>query len=169
MKTGYSGASGGIFVPANDGFGTVGTFTVSRNAAGDYYVALTAAANSPFYVLPISEGLRLTSFDIVYSIGTAALTTLTAAVYSTQYVAGNAAGTVRTLLAAAALPVVSTTNNIAVANVPVSSPAFVGVHENVGASDNFPDSLDTIELAIVNPGTAVLRLYGAWLYGTREI
>lgn len=170
MKTGLGGASGGQPLHAiESGVGLIGTWTPTRNVAGDYYMALTAAANSPFFIFNIPYGVLLKSFDVIFSIGTAALTTFTAGLYQTQYVTGQAAGTVTTKLAPVSLGTASTTNNIAVVNVPVPAPYFAGVHENAALIDGLPDTLDYVELAIVNPGTAVLRLYAVMLYGNREI
>lgn len=177
-KTSISGASAGIPIDPSQSFGFVGTWALTREAAGNYDMALTAAPNSPFLVFPLVRGVRLLSIDFAYSIATAALTTLTAAVYRRQLRNGQAA-TITTLLAAAALPVAITTN-IAVANLQVGTsiapgaplmPVEVGAHENDpnASSDFFPDTHEWVELAIVNPGTSVFKFYGAWLYGDKQI
>ena len=52
-------SDGSLWLPAVGGVGGfqyfVGTFTATRAAAGDYYEALTAAANSPFVVVDLSQ------------------------------------------------------------------------------------------------------------------
>jgi len=154
-KTYFSG-SGGIFVSASRMTGYVGTFTLTRNAAGNYSLNLTAAANSPFVEVPLDRGLTLTSFDVIYSIATAALTTHTAALYRAKYTTG-AAVAMTTEQAAAAIGT-ATTTNLRVSNIKVASPYDVGVTT---------DAADMLEIAIVNPGTAVYVLYGVMLYGNK--
>lgn len=52
-------SDGSLWLPAAGGAGGVftfvGTFTAVRAAAGDYYMGLTAAANSPFVVVDLSQ------------------------------------------------------------------------------------------------------------------
>lgn len=70
-----------------------GTWTPTRNAASDYSNNKTAAANTSHISADITEllrttsskGMKLKSFDVIYSIGTAALTTHTAVVNSVTY------------------------------------------------------------------------------------
>lgn len=156
-KTYFSG-SGGFFVPASELTGFVGTFALTRNAAGDYSLNLTAAANSPFVWVPLNKGIKLASFDVIYSLATAALTTHTAALYQTTYKNGSASS-VATKQAAAAVGSAITTN-IAVSNIPVTAPYDVGVSTDIA---------DVLEIAIVNPGTSVYKLYGVMLYGQKII
>lgn len=151
-------SDGAIFVGPEKAFGLVGTWTLARNAAGNYSLNLTAAANSPFLVIPLDRGIQLASFDLLFSIATAALTTHTAAVYRSSIVNG-AVATVTNPFAAAPVGTAPTTN-IAVVNLALAQPFEAGV---------VADSLDYLEIAIVNPGTAVYKFYGAVLYGARSI
>lgn len=177
-KTSISGASAGIPIDPSQTFGFVGTWTLTREASGNYDMALTAAANSPFLVFPLVRGVRLLSIDFAYSIATAPLTTLTAAVKRRVMHSGSAP-TVTDLLAATALPTALAANPI-VANLQVGAtiapgaplmPVEVGAHENDpnASSDYLPDTHEWVELAIVNPGTSVFKFYGAWLYGDKQV
>ena len=175
-KSSISGASAGIWIPPSLAIGFVGTWALTREAAGNCDVTLTAAANSPFLVLPLHRGCRLTSIDFVYSIATANLTSLTAAVKQAKYVNG-AVATISDLFAAAAIPGVQTTNiavnNLVVGSAPVPGAELVGLdvgaHENDpnSTTDYLPDTWEYIELALVNPGTSVFKFYGAMLYGDK--
>lgn len=156
-KTYFSG-SGGFFISPQEMTGYVGTFAMTRNAAGNYSLNLTAAANSPFIQIPLDMGITLASFDVIFSIGTAGLTTHTAALYRNTFANGNAAS-VTTEQAAKAIGT-ATTTNISVVNIAVATPYDVGVTA---------DAADVLEIAIVNPGTAVYDLYGVMLYGKKII
>lgn len=176
-KSSISGASAGVWIPPAEDIGFVGTWTQTRNASGDYSLNLTAAANSPFLVIPLDRGILLRSFDLAYSIGTADLTSLTVAVKRRSLTSG-AVSAVSDLLAAAAIAKVQTTNilivNTVVGKAPITGAELVGpviaAHENVaGDPDNLPNTDEWIEIAIVNPGTSVFKFYGCWLYGDRLI
>jgi len=176
-KSSISGASAGIPVPMQKAMGFVGTWAFTRNAAGDYSINLTAAGNSPFLVFPLDRGIRLVSMDLAYSIGTADLTTLTAAIYRRRMVSGSLVA-ITQLLAPTAIPKAQTTN-ILVTNVPVGAviavgqplhPVEIGAHENdINSTDFWPDTDEWLEIAAVNPGTSVLKVYGVWLYGDKQI
>ena len=177
-----SPADPGYFIGPGDAFGFVGTWTLTRNAAGDYSMNLTAAANSPFLIIPIKRGIQLHQFDVIYSIGTADLTTLTAAIYQTPYVAGSAVSPAAKV-AATNIAKVQTTN-IAISRVSLPAAAFLGptavgfYDAGMGGLDgaaapgnplSLSDSADYVELAIVNPGTSVFKFYGVVLYGPRDL
>jgi hypothetical protein len=136
-------------------------------------MALTAGANSPFLAfptIPFMGGVVVTGIDVVYSIGTANLTSLAVSLKRTRYTNG-AVSSISDLLspASAALPAAVTTN-ITVANVPVTGAPVVGAHENdPSGTDYFPDTVEWLELAAVNPGTSVLRVYYVFVYGNKVI
>jgi len=151
-------SDGAIFVPPNKVGLIGGTWTLTRNAAGNYSQLLSAAGETDHLIIPLDRGIRLASFDLIYSIGTADLTTHTAAIYRNSFVSGSAAS-VATFLSPTAVAKVQTTN-IKVANTKIPTPTDLGVTA---------DTLDFIEVEIVNPGTSVYDFYGAVLYGRRAI
>lgn len=204
---------GYIFVPAKDWQFDSGTWTLTRSAAGVWYRALTAAANSPniafdlrrsllgkygpdpmvdfgsnygvanppvgnppsgtngvlnqarsagagaypFQTGHVFRGIQIVEVDVVFSIGTANLTTLAAKISQTKY-ANNAAPVVvdKTPLftGAAALPV-ATQAQPYVKALPCTAPYVLG-NNDAGTDDVF-------ELEIANPGTSVFNLYGAFV------
>ena len=206
---------GSMFIPAGaSGAFTAytGTWTPTRNAAGDYSLNLTAASNSPIIacdlawifnkigndpiwtvslpngatnapsatvtqangggggtaaasgvgVINVSDsfsghilrGFMLLSYDLVYSIGTADLTTLTGALYQTTYTSG-AVTSVATKMGATNIAKAQTTN-VSVVNTVVTTPYVIGA--------NAADVSDFLEINITNPGTSVFKLYGVNLY-----
>ena len=153
------GSDGDIWVPPSRAELFVGTWTLTRNAAGNYSQAWSAAAQTGYVVIPIDRGVRLTSFDLIFSIGTADLTTHTAAIYRNTLVNG-AAASVATYLSPTAVGVTHGTT-ISVVNTKIPVPQV-----DLGIT---ADTLDFIEVAVVNPGTSVYNFYGAVLYGRRAI
>jgi hypothetical protein len=108
----------------------------------------------------VQAGGLFTGFDLTYAIGTAALTSLTPLLYQTSYVnnvavAINASpGGALTPSSGATLPVATQTNPY-VQTVALATPYRIGA-QAVNVSD-------WLELAVVDPGTTVFRLYGVML------
>lgn len=166
--TSFNGSPGGIRIPLQLMQGFVGTFTQTRNATGNYSLNLTAAANSPFLEMLLPP-IYLASFDIAYSVATADLTTFTAAIERNTITSGSAAA-VTELLAATNIGATQTTN-IAISNIALPIPLQVGIGGLTPKStgNTTTDVFDSLELAIVNPGTSVLKIYGVTLYGYKLI
>jgi hypothetical protein len=175
----------GIWVPAstNGWFFASGTWTNTRIAAGNYYQLKTAGAATTIAVvnlaravqralsaLPVSvnvpmgsevqAGGLLTGIDLVYSIGTAALTSLTPLAYQTSYVNNVAAsinaspGGAISLVTLSAVPVATQTNPYSVA-WQFATPYLIGA--------NGTGVADFLEFSIVDAGSSVFGIYGILL------
>lgn len=175
----------GIFLPAWEWLFPNGTWTLTRAAAGDYYMLKTAAAattnpavniskaikrilaaspnapsvNSPFGG-ELQEGGIFTGFDLIYNIGTADLTSLTPTLYETLY-QNNTADAVATPSTLVSYPTsgVATLVKVQTLNYvtkfALASPYIIG--------KNYDDVSDWLELAVVDAGTTVFALYGVML------
>jgi len=175
----------GIWVPGTDGaweyYGA--TWTPTRTAAGNYNNLKTAAAATSYAVVNLAKAIQralsalavsvnaplgaelqagglFTGFDLVYSIATAGLTSLTPLAYQTSY-ANNVApsinaspGGIISLATLSAVPVATQANPYDV-SWQFASPYLIGANA-VGVAD-------FLEFAIVDPGTAVLTIYGILL------
>ena len=150
-----------------------GTWTAARNAQGDLSLNKTAGAATTYLLISLrnmfklvmpsqgmydptqvaDRGVKIKSVNVVYSIGTAALTTHTATFNKVVY-ANNAAnvvsaygGSISGTLATAtqAQPYVST--------LTMGTPAF-----DMTALANL-----NMEIAVVDPGTSVYKFYGVFI------
>ena len=180
----YKETDGGLFLPPSQieipGAGG-GTWTLTRNANGQFYNALTAAAATAIISVglnriafaktgadPINPGLanipetsghdirgvQLTGVQLLYTLGTANMTSITPAFWRNVYSDNIAVPTPTTLggtLSPANFPVVQRTNMYA-QTITLGTPFVVG--------NNAVGTEDVMELTIVNPGTSVFRLYG---------
>ena len=175
----------GIWVPAstNGWFFASGTWTNTRIAAGNYYQLKTAGAATTIAVLNLARAVQralsalpvsvnvpmgsevqagglLTGFDLVYSIGTAALTSLTPLAYQTSYVNNVAAsinaspGGAISLVTLSAVPVATQTNPYSVA-WQFATPYLIGA--------NGTGVADFLEFSIVDAGSSVFGIYGILL------
>jgi hypothetical protein len=176
----------GIFLPATEWIFPDGTWTLTRTAAGNYYQLKTAGAATTHPAVNISKAIRrilaaggtipsinsplgaelqegglFTGFDLIYSIGTAALTSLTPSLYETAYVNDVAPAVTSpggTLLSyptsGVAVPVATQAQpyNFGFA---LTTPYDIG--QNEGAVS------DWLELAVVDAGSSVFGLYGVLL------
>ena len=180
--------SRGILLSAEEWGYPDGTWTLERNAAGNYSYQKTGAAATTHPFVNISRAISrvrsssvnvpmgpelqsgglLTGFDLFYSIGTTALTSLTPTLYQTK-LQNNAAiapvavgGTISPfalitssgLTAISATPVATQANPYAVRYI-LATPYIIGA--------NIADVEDFFELVIVDPGTSVFNLYGIGL------
>jgi len=176
----------GIWVPAstNGWFFASGTWTNTRIAAGNYYQLKTAGAATTIAVVNLARAVQralsaltaisvnapmgsevqagglFTGFDLVYSVGTAALTSLTPLAYQTSYVNNVAAsinaspGGAISLVTLSAVPVATQTNPYNVA-WQFATPYLIGA--------NATGVADFLEFSIVDPGTSVFGIYGILL------
>jgi hypothetical protein len=105
------------------------------------------------------RGFELTGFDLIYTIGTANLTSLTPSLYRSVYADAVAVpattnpGGAITVNTASPLAFRSTMH---VVNYTVATPFVIG--------NNAPDVDDRLELAIVDPGSSVFNFYGIFFY-----
>jgi hypothetical protein len=139
-------------------FGT-GTWTTTRIAQGDYVSRHTAADETSIIAVDItpvirataSKGFRLDSFDIIYSIGTAAMDAHTATLDRIAY-ADNVAVSVTSIAITATLAT-ATQANPYVTNCTVTTPAF----------DVTADSKYVLEITADNALTTAYDFYGVML------
>lgn len=135
---------------------SAGTWTTTRNAEADYVKRKTAAADTTIIgmdITPIirstaSKGLKLTSFDVVYKIGTLALNAHTATLDKVNY-ANNAATTVTSVPLTGSLAT-ATQANPYVTNIAVTTPAY----------DTTADSKYVLELTVNAQATSAFDFYG---------
>jgi hypothetical protein len=175
----------GIFIPgtAADWIFPDGTWTLTRGAAGNYFMRKTAGAATTHPAVNIQKAIRravaataalasvnsplggelqegglFTGFDLVYAIGTAALTSLAVATYNTVYVNNTAPAVTSPGGAVISYPTSTVALPIATQAQPYlvtlanTTPYLIGL--NLGAAS------DWIELTVVDPGTAVFDIYG---------
>jgi hypothetical protein len=173
----------GIFIPAWEWQFPDGTWTLTRTAAGNYNMVKTAGAatthpsvniqkairravaatvalasvNGPLGT-EVQEGGLFTGFDLIYSVGTLALTSLAVATYETTYVNNTApvvtspGGAVISYPASGVAIPIATQAQPYLVNLANTTPYVIGL--NLGAESSW------IELTIVDPGTSVFTLFG---------
>ncbi len=176
----------GIWVPSTRWAFTTGTWTLTRGAAGNYFMRKTAAAattnpaidlqrairrtlaaagstasiNSPLGA-EVQEGGFLTGFNLVYGITTADLTSLAAALYETEYVNNTAPAVTSPGGALLSFP----TAGVAVPVAAQTQPYVVGFSlttpYDIGQMKSTVS--DWLELAVVDAGSSVFDLYGVLL------
>jgi hypothetical protein len=145
-------------------FGT-GTWTTTRNAEGDYSSVHSAAAETSIIgidITPIiraasSKGFRLDSFDVIYSIGTAAMISNAVTLDRIAY-ADNVAVSVTSIPLTGSLSI-ATQANPYVSNIAVTTPAF----------DVTADSKYVIEITADNDTTTAYAFYGLMLKFSQTI
>lgn len=143
-----------------------GTWTLTRNAASDYSMNKTAGANTTYISADITEilraatskGMKLTSFDYAYFIGTDVVTTHGRVVNGVTYANNTAVavaahgGTLSGSLATA------TQANPYLTTVTLGTPAFA----------NTADTKINIEISVVATATLVYKFYGIILNFTYD-
>jgi hypothetical protein len=145
-------------------FTTGGTWTVTRNAMGNMALVRTAAAatNVLCFEIPVpirttaSKGVKLTSIDVLSTVGTANLTSATPTLSITNYIAGSAV-TITGVTLGGSLTVA--TGTFAVDNLTVTTPVFL----------NTVDSKYNLEISYVCPSTTTLSVYGLMLHFSETI
>lgn len=166
LKNQVAKTDGRIVLGANDVMVSGGTWTITRIAASNYSLDKTAAADTTYISADItdlirtasSKGLRLTSFDVVYFIGTAALSSHSRALNSVTYTDNTAVavasfgGTLSGTLATA------TQANPYLTTITVGTPAYL----------NTDDSKINIELTVTAAATSVYKFYGLVLNFTHD-
>jgi hypothetical protein len=173
----------GIFIPAPEWAFPDGTWTLTRAAAGNYYMLKTAGAATTHPAVNLQKAIKrliaalltvnapmggelqeggiFTGFDLVYSIATAALTSITPATYETLYKNATAnavsspGGAVLSYPTTGVAAPVATQATPYVVGFQMTTPYLIG--------QNLADVSDWLELAVVDPGTSVFALYGAML------
>ena len=143
---------------------STGTWTLTRNAGGNYSYVHTAAANSPIVAWQFSpnirttsgKGLTLTSIDVLTTVGTVALTSATPTLSLVNYIAGSAV-TVTSVTTTGSLTTATGTFNVD--NLAISTPAV----------DNTANSFYILEVAYVCQTTTALAVYGVTLHYSQTI
>lgn len=148
------------FVSINEvlSFGT-GTWTTTRIAQGNYVKRHTPGDETSIIGIDItpmirtatSKGFRLDSFDVIYSIGTAAMDAHTVTLDRIAY-ANNVAVSITSIAITATLAT-ATQANPYVTNATINTPAF----------DNTADSKYIIEVTANNGATTEYDFYGIML------
>lgn len=153
------------FVSLNDILiASVGTWTRTRIAQGNYVLRHTAADDTSVIGIDItpmlrstaSKGFKLTSIDVIYSIGTLDLDAHTATLDRIEY-ANNVAVSVNSIAFTGSLAT-ATQANPYVSALTVSSAAF----------DNVADSKYVFELTVNAAATSAYDLYGLVLKFARN-
>lgn len=177
----------GIFISADEWASTVGTWTETRAAGGNYYKRKTAAAETALIFCNISRAIQrlagssvnvplgtelqsgglITGFDLIYTIATADLTSLTPALYQTTYVNNTApsvaspGGTISAQKLLGTTVTAQTTTPIAAQALPYA--VRFGLQTPYIIGKNQPEVSDWLELAVVDGGSTVFDLYGVVL------
>jgi hypothetical protein len=165
-----------------------GTWTLERNAAGNYSYQKTAAAATTHPFVNISRAISrvrsssvnaplgtelqsgglLTGFDLFYSIATAGLTSLTPTLYQTPIVNNTAIAPVAVGGTISPFALLTSNGPTSIVATPVATQAnpysvryTLGTPYIIGA--NIADVEDFFELVVVDPGTSVFNLYGIGL------
>jgi hypothetical protein len=161
-----------LLIPVQTGIMTVGAWTDKAGAvAGSYAKTVTAAANSPVFAIPLNpiqnsvalKGSYLKSIDVVYIIGTAAMTTVTMAI-NQETLPANAGAYPAKVNPAFTYDSNHTTNANRVTQtqhtltMTVTAPYWLANTEQ-----------DFLEIDLVNPGTAVFDLYAVRINCTLRI
>lgn len=144
---------------------SVGTWTMTRIAQGDYVLRHTAANDTSVIALYITpqiraasgRGFKLASIDVGYSIGTLALDAHSMTLDKINY-ANNAAVTVTSVPLTGSLAT-ATQANPYLTNLAVSTPAF----------DNTVVSKYVAELTVDAAATSAYDLYGFNLHFTKSV
>lgn len=144
---------------------TVGTWTITRIAQGNFAYRKTVANDTSIIGIDItpeirtgaSKGFKLDSFDVIYSIATADLDAHTVTLDKVNY-ANNTAVTVTNIGLTGSLAVAQQANPYATA-ITVSSPAF----------NNTADSKYVIELTVDASLLTAYDYYGIVLKFTRNV
>lgn len=180
---------GSLFVPASDWMFPDGTWTLTKTGAGLWNMLKTAGAATTNPGLNLSEiffqkigtdpmleantperiprtdrvfrGIALMSFDLLYKITVAGLTSITPTLTQTKFAGVGATAPVVSNPSAVS-PAAGTAANIAtsaqvqVASFTVPTPYVIG--------NNTDDTGDFLEVAVIDPGTSVFAFYGAVLH-----
>jgi hypothetical protein len=145
---------------------STGTWTMTRNAQGDYGLVKTAAANTCILGVDITDAIRtnankgfeLTSIDVIHQIGTLALTSQTLTLQTVNY-ANNVANAVTNVpVANSGACSTATQSNPYVDNLAVSTPAY----------NNLACSKYVAELSVVAQASSAYTFYGLNLHFTKS-
>lgn len=135
-----------------------GTYTLTRNADGDFSLNKTAAADTtyvyaslrPFYKTGAGRGAQVKSVDVIYSIATLALTSHTPLIKSAVY-ANNVANAITTYGGTISGSLATATQaNPYVSTLTLPTPTF-----NVSADEDV-----RLQIAVVAQATSVYAFYG---------
>lgn len=116
---------------------------------GPPYTIPGLSANDP---LPVLKGVKLKSIDVIYSVGTDPLTSITVGIYAKQDMNGQAP-TITTLLAQAAnglSTAVTAERNVTNVAIPASAQAFIVTE----------DTVITVEIDITTPTGGSANIFG---------
>lgn len=159
-----------VVVDLDQCFEKIGADPINTALAGSNYPAGTTNFPTPVLLgtetlatdsdVHLVRGFKLMGYDVVYTLGTAALTTHTGTVLSSSLATSAAGATVTVKDAAQALGT-TTSANVKITHINLVTPYVIGLNASVAGG---PDLADFLEIAIVNPGTSVLKYYGVRLY-----
>lgn len=151
--------------------GYVGTWTMTREAAGRQSLVLTAGTVDAYAMVDITEvmrstaskGMKLSSIQYAFGLGVKNLTTHTINVTKTSFT-DNAAPTTADVLAATALyNTYGTVTSPYIRTATIAVPAYL---------NPFPDAATdvkwTIEVRANNADNTTYRIYGMWLVFTYD-
>lgn len=162
-----------------------GTWTKTRNAAGNYTMVKTSNAETAYAVLNLAQFMDrafasatqainsplgtefdagiMTGFDLIYSVGSGALTSITPAIYETTFV-NLATPSVNSTQAQFVLtPTVAPAAQSADATKPTIQ--FFSMADFWLLGNNIADVQDFIEIVVVDPGGGpTFNLWGIELY-----
>lgn len=161
-----------LFIGPNEVMTVGGTWTLTRNAQGDISNNKSAAADTTYIVIPMRKllkptkqtegmynhlqaadrGIQINSIDVVYSIGTLALTSQTPTINKIVY-ANNAANAVSTWSTFTGTLATATQAQPYVSTLTLATQTF----------DQTADSDLNLEIAIVAQATSVYKFYGAFV------
>lgn len=174
----------GLMCPAisSDWAFITGTWTKTRNAAGNYDMVKTSNAETGYAILNLSRFLArmlapttnsplgaefdagiLTGFDLIYSVGSGALTSITPSLYETTFVNGVAPS----VNSAQAQFVLTPATASAAQSTDATKPAvtFFSLADFWLLGSNTPDVQDYLEIAVVDPGGGpTFNLWGVQLH-----
>lgn len=145
---------------------STGTWTMTRNAQGDYGLVKTAAANTCILGIDITDpirtsankGFELTSIDVIHQIGTQSLTSQTLTLQTVNY-ANNVPNIITAVtFANSGACSTATQTNPYVDNLAVSTPAY----------NNLPCSKYVAELNVVAQASSAYTFYGLNLHFTKS-
>lgn len=162
-----------------------GTWTKTRNAAGNYDMVKTSNAETAYAILNLSQFLNrifanstqainsplgvefdagmITGFDLIYSVGTGALTSITPSIYETTFVNGVAPS----INSAQAQFVLTPATASAAQSTDATKPSvtFFSLADFWIIGNNIQDVQDHLEIVVVDPGGGpTFNLWGVQLH-----
>jgi hypothetical protein len=157
---------GVVYIGPKEFQGYVGTWTMTREAAGRQSLVLTAATVDAFALVDItpimrsmtSKGMKLATIQYAFGLGVANLTTHTINVTKTAFTDNAAPSTTDVLAATALYNTYGTVTSPYIRTATIAVPAWLNPLPSASEDDKW-----SIEVRANNPGTSTYRIYGMWL------